>query len=100
MGTPPNAPEALSKKALSKVSSTVKKRMVTVTIPNIDVLTTYDTYLRSAKTKKSIPLKCRQTGKTVTCVSTKLAAGSWNLSITPTKDGMAATSSKKVVKVP
>ena len=45
-------------------------------------------------------LKCRQTGKTVTCVSTKLAAGSWNLSITPTKDGMAATSSKKVVKVP
>ena len=95
MGTPPNAP-----KALSKVSSTVKKRMVTVTIPNIDVLTTYDTYLRSAKTKKSIPLKCRQTGKTVTCVSTKLAAGSWNLSITPTKDGMAATSSKKVVKVP
>lgn len=95
MGTPPNAP-----KALSKVSSTVKKRMVTVTIPNIDVRTTYATYLRSAKTKKSIPLKCRRTGKTVTCVSTKLAAGSWNLSITPTKDGMVATSSKKVVKVP
>lgn len=95
MGTPTNAP-----KRISKVTTGVKSRILTVTIPNGDAKTVYDTILRSAKSKKTVTLKCRRKGKTVVCVSARLTTGNWNLSITPTKDGMAATASKKVVRVP
>ena len=95
MGTPTNAP-----KRISRVTTGVKSRVLTVTIPNSDSRTVYDTYIRSAKSKKVVALKCRKKGRSVVCVSGRLSAGSWNLAVTPTKDGMAATTSKKVVRVP
>lgn len=95
MGTPTNAP-----KRISKVATGVKSRTLTVTIPNSDANTNYRTYVKSAKLKKAVALKCRKKGKTVVCVSGKLATGSWNLEITPTRDGMAAASSKKAIRVP
>jgi tellurite resistance-related uncharacterized protein len=95
MGTPSNAP-----RKIPRFTSSLKSRVLTVTIPNADARTVYDTYVRSARSKKLVALRCRKKGKVVICVSAKLAGGSWNLAITPTKDGMAATSSKKVVRVP
>ncbi|MFM8528556.1 MAG: hypothetical protein ACKOD2_02575 [Ilumatobacteraceae bacterium] len=95
MGTPPNAP-----RKITGLAAAVKGKVIRLTIPNGDTLTAYDTYLRSALSKKVIALKCTRKGKVVTCVSAKLTKGTWNVTVTPTKDGMAATASKKTVKVP
>lgn len=49
---------------------------------------------------KSVTLKCSKKGTKMTCVSrTKLAKGSWTVTVTPTKAGAAGTDVTKKVKV-
>jgi hypothetical protein len=94
MGTPPNAPTGLG-----KVTTSLAKKRLTVKF-NGDANTTYQTYLVSVAKKKTVVLRCTAKGKVITCVSATLLTGKWNMSVTPVKDGMAATTSKKVVRVP
>lgn len=95
MGTPPNAP-----RKIASYSSTLKRGVLSVIIPATDTKVVYQASLRSATSRKTVSLKCTRKGKTVICVSARLQRGNWNLSVTPTRDGMVAPSSKKVVRVP
>lgn len=97
LGTPPNAP-----KALAKITTSRSKNKITLKFTKSSDDTTYQAYLASAKAKnaKKVMLSCKASGKIVTCTSKPLAAGGWNVSVTPVKDGMAAASSKATVRVP
>lgn len=97
LGTPPNAP-----RALSKITTTRSKNKITLKFTKSSDDTAYQAYLASAKAKnaKKVVLACKTSGKIVTCTSKPLASGGWNVSVTPVKDGMAAATSKSTVKVP
>lgn len=94
LGTPPNAPVNTG-----TLTAKVSKKKMTVKFSG-DPLITYQTYLTTAGGKKKSSLKCTVKGKVVTCVSPTLIKGKWNLSVTPVRDGMAASTSKKTVQVP
>jgi hypothetical protein len=97
LGTPPNAPQALS-----KITTSRSKNKISLKFTKSSDDTTYQAYLASAKAKnaKKVALTCKTSGKIVTCTSKPLASGGWNVTVTPVKDGMAAATSKATVKVP
>lgn len=97
MGPPPNAP-----RKLTRVSTVRSSNRITVRFSKAGDSTQYEAYIASAKAKSSVKVKlaCRTSGKVVTCTSRPLAKGSWKVTVTPVKDGMAAASSTSSVRVP
>lgn len=80
----------------TKVKTTLKKRVLTVTFTR-QTGVTYKVVAKSGKTTRT--LKCKASGSTSRCLSTVLPKGTWKVTVTPKNSSGVGTAWSKSVRV-